>query len=71
MALRLCVIVRVHEVKLTAKGYEPVRAEIPKGQEHLHLHEDGETRTHTELSRGQMRVCVPLTMEQGTLDLGI
>jgi hypothetical protein len=71
--VKLCAIIRLPHAgavtrvpKMRPTTYVIHAAELRAAR----LHEDGDTSSHGVLPVGDMRVCVPLTMVQESLDLG-
>jgi hypothetical protein len=80
--VKLCAVIRVHQAQ-RVRGVEPptwaiLEAELVQGEITSdtaayapHLHADDRTDTHHAVGQGFIRVCVPLTMVQESLPLGV
>jgi hypothetical protein len=80
--VKLCAVIRVHQAQ-RIRGVEPatwaiLQAELVDGSVATdldefkpHLHADDRTDTHHAVGQGFIRVCVPLTMVQESLPLGV
>lgn len=75
--MKLCAVIRPYRTK-RIPGVSPAAwviqeatLEVEPPEWAPHLHADGRTDTHYPLPVGVIRVCVPLTMVQETLELAI